>query len=169
MSILPTECITQSVSTLHDCSVCIIDISNNKEQPVYQELLECPICLEQIMNHDPVLILECCKNKVHLKCLCDWYNNVRQNITCFICNQVNPFGDNILQQDDSNSSDESVSISRQGSLMRSHLIQRSSRLDIQQQYTQQQYNQCKTILNMLYVTVIIFGLIIGGTVYVLES
>ena len=61
----------------------IIDISNN--------YLECPICLEIIYDTDPTLILECCKNKVHLICLEDWYSKHAKKPTCILCNQYNSF------------------------------------------------------------------------------
>ena len=60
-----------------------IDISNN--------YLECPICLEIIYDTDPTLILECCKNKVHLICLEDWYSKHAKKPTCILCNQYNSF------------------------------------------------------------------------------
>ena len=52
-----------------------IDISNN--------YLECPICLEIIYDTDPTLILECCKNKVHLICLEDWYSKHAKNLPVY--------------------------------------------------------------------------------------
>lgn len=58
----------------------IIDITNN----------ECYICLETIHLHEnDFLEMTCCKNKVHLKCLNEWYNKTNSS-TCFICNQTNP-------------------------------------------------------------------------------
>jgi len=157
MADLPTECTTLQLSTLHDCSVCIIDISNNKSGTLYQELLECPICLDSISHEDPILILACCKNKVHIKCLCDWYNADRENITCFICNQSNPFGDNIMLPDDSNSSDDSSSVNTQSRRMRRQLLQRSSQERIES------YQQCKTVITILVCTACLFVLIIGIT------
>lgn len=53
--------------------------------------LECPICLEIINENDPTLILECCKNKVHLICLEDWYSKHARRPSCILCNQYNSF------------------------------------------------------------------------------
>jgi len=61
----------------------IIDFSNT--------YLECPICLEVINDTDPTLILECCKNKVHLLCLEDWYSKHAKGPICILCNQYNSF------------------------------------------------------------------------------
>ena len=163
MATLPTECNILQLSTLHDCSVCIIDISHNKGSMDYQELVECPICLEQITATDPILILACCKNKVHLKCLCDWYNDDRVNINCFICNQSNPFGDDILQYTDSDSDLSEIpnSLSRQGEVMRSRLIHRASRLEEQQ-------IQSKKVFSLLICSFIIFGVIILVTLLIID-
>ena len=158
MAILPTECTSLQLGALHDCSVCIIDISNNKEASIYQELIECPICLDNINSNEPMLILACCKNKVHLKCLCDWYNN-RENITCFICNQVNPFGDNILQRRESESSEESSSINQQHARIRSRLIQRSTEIESQE--------QCITACRMMITAVVIFAVAITITLIII--
>jgi len=161
MTAFPTECTTLQLSTLHDCSVCIIDISNNKDGMDYQELIECPICLEQITIKTPILILACCKNKVHLKCLCDWYNDDRDNINCFICNQENPFGDDLLQNTDSDTSETSTSFNRYGERIHSRLIQRNYRLE-------EERTQSKKVFNLLICSFIIFGLIILVTLLIID-
>lgn len=161
MAFLPTECNLLQLSALHDCSVCIIDISNNKESMNYQELVECPICLEQIITTDSILILACCKNKVHLKCLCDWYNDDRINTNCFICNQSNPFGDDLLQNTDSDTSETSTSFNRYGERMHSRLILRASRLENQE-------IQSKKVFSLLICSFIIFGVIILVTLLLID-
>ena len=52
---------------------------------------ECPICFENMKIDEPVLILDCCNKKIHLRCIIDWYDTHRENKTCFICNQSNNF------------------------------------------------------------------------------
>ena len=51
---------------------------------------ECPICFEHMVIDDPILILECCNKKTHIKCIMEWYSKHRNN-KCFICNQTNKF------------------------------------------------------------------------------
>ena len=53
---------------------------------------ECYICLEYISadSNSDIYILECCKNKVHLACLKQWYTYNKSTATCFICNQSEP-------------------------------------------------------------------------------
>ena len=76
----------------------VIDIDNTKEQSV-DDMDECLICLE-ILNdnsNNPIYILECCNNSVHLRCLYKWYM-VNNKKTCFLCNQSNPFCNDISNQ-----------------------------------------------------------------------
>ena len=55
------------------------------------ELIECPICFNEIENDEGILIPECCKNPVHLQCLMKWYENNKHTNVCFICQQENNF------------------------------------------------------------------------------
>lgn len=76
----------------------VIDIDNTKVQSV-DDTDECLICLE-ILNdnsNNPIYILECCNNSVHLRCLYKWYM-VNNKKTCFLCNQSNPFCNDISNQ-----------------------------------------------------------------------
>lgn len=59
------------------------------------ELIECPICLNEIENDEGILIPECCKNPVHLQCLMNWYENNTNTNVCFICQQENEFSKDI--------------------------------------------------------------------------
>ena len=63
---------------------------------------ECPICFETMMIDDPILILECCNKKIHLKCIFNWYDTHRDNKTCFICNQSNNFCKDLIYQNNQN-------------------------------------------------------------------
>jgi hypothetical protein len=61
-----------------------------------QIINECYICLDTInLNENDFLELNCCKNKVHLKCLIQWYNK-NNTSNCFICNQTNDFCKSLL-------------------------------------------------------------------------
>jgi hypothetical protein len=83
--------------------------------------IECVICLENIVDDDPMLILECCRKKVHLKCVIDWYTKYPNNKTCFICNQNNNFcKDFVYSNSNSISNSNSNSISNSNS--NSHII-----------------------------------------------
>lgn len=47
---------------------------------------ECPICLNNINELDGYLLLTCCDNKVHIRCLDNWYNNNgKKKKICFLC------------------------------------------------------------------------------------
>lgn len=59
------------------------------------DVIECPICLNDINNNDGIIIPECCNNPVHLKCIMDWYEKNNRNNVCFICQQVNHFSKDI--------------------------------------------------------------------------
>ena len=60
------------------------------------ELLECPICFSNIVDDDPYYIMTCCKNKLHLQCLIDWYSAHSKQNTCFMCNQNNNFSEKFI-------------------------------------------------------------------------
>ena len=76
------------------------DNSNNDNIIAITDLLECPICLNNIYDTDDAYyIMECCKNKAHLKCLTEWYTSHRNLKTCFICNQYNSFSENFVITD----------------------------------------------------------------------
>lgn len=51
---------------------------------------ECPICFYNIDNN-AFIKTECCNQKIHIHCLIDWYLLNPKNCLCFICNQINPF------------------------------------------------------------------------------
>jgi len=59
------------------------------------DVIECPICLNDINNNEGIIILECCNNPVHLKCIIKWYEKNNRNKVCFICQQVNNFSKDI--------------------------------------------------------------------------
>lgn len=58
-------------------------------------IIECPICFNEINNEDGIIIPECCNNAVHLKCILNWYSTNNKNNICFICQQENQFVKNI--------------------------------------------------------------------------
>ena len=64
--------------------------SNNFENDISNNIIECTICLEPVLfnNNNDGYILECCKNYIHLTCLNNWCKNKNIN-KCFICNQEN--------------------------------------------------------------------------------
>ena len=51
---------------------------------------ECPICFYNIEGND-YINTECCSNKIHIRCLIEWYIINNNKTLCFICNQNNPF------------------------------------------------------------------------------
>jgi hypothetical protein len=59
------------------------------------DVIECPICLNDINNNEGIIISECCNNQVHLKCIMDWYKKNDKTNVCFICQQVNQFSKDI--------------------------------------------------------------------------
>lgn len=59
------------------------------------DVIECPICLNDINNNEGIIIPECCNNPVHLKCIMDWYKKNNKTNVCFICQQVNHFSKDI--------------------------------------------------------------------------
>ena len=65
--------------------------TNNIKIVDITDLLECPICLNNIIGHDPYFIMACCKNKMHLECLINWYSTNSKLTKCFICNQSTNF------------------------------------------------------------------------------
>ena len=67
------------------------------------ELLECPICFNNIVDNDPYYIMACCKNRFHLPCLVDWYSTHLKQSTCFMCNQPNNFCREFLDINDRSS------------------------------------------------------------------
>jgi hypothetical protein len=80
----------------------IIEINNIND-------IECPICFYNIEENDGILIMDCCKYKVHLTCLVDWYTKHPENNVCFMCNQINQFCIDLvlMNQIETNISDES--------------------------------------------------------------
>ena len=65
--------------------------NNNKPISSYNDMLECPICLTEINQNSPILIIDCCHKKIHLACITEWYSKYPDNKTCFMCNQSNSF------------------------------------------------------------------------------
>ena len=63
------------------------------------EIIECPICLNDINNNEGILIPECCNNPVHLNCIMDWYKKNKNSKVCFICQQQNSFSKDIFYKD----------------------------------------------------------------------
>ena len=63
----------------------------SKDASSSNDNIECPICLENIIFTDPVLILDCCSKTVHLTCIIGWYSKHQTNKTCIMCNQSNNF------------------------------------------------------------------------------
>jgi len=59
------------------------------------DVIECPICLNDINNGEGIIIPECCNNSVHIKCIMNWYEKNNSNNVCFICQQVNKFSKDI--------------------------------------------------------------------------
>lgn len=148
MENISTEILPTTLCTLNNYNVCVIDISNNKELSIYHELLECPICLDPIILDDSILTLNCCKNKVHLKCICEWYHNNTSKVRCFICNQTNPFEDQVLLQ---------------SSIINRSLIQRET-----QEQIHEAQEQCTTIIRMLVITCFLFLGIISIVVFLFK-
>ena len=76
-------------------------------------LLECPICFET-MTQDNYIIMDCCKQKIHYKCLYDWALFKKNNL-CILCrgknNIINQLHINNLERNydsDSGSSSDSM-------------------------------------------------------------
>jgi hypothetical protein len=69
----------------------IIDNIVDNSKVKLSQLIECPICLENINDYHPLLILDCCSKQVHLPCILGWYSKRPTNKLCFMCNQSNNF------------------------------------------------------------------------------
>ena len=78
-------------------------INNNVTVIAITEILECPICLINIVDDNPYYIMTCCKNKLHLHCLINWYSKHSKQKTCFMCNQTNNFFIDFLATDNQSS------------------------------------------------------------------
>ncbi len=88
-----------------------IDIPERENEYVSNSnTIECVICLENIVDDDPMLILECCRKKVHLKCVIDWYTKYPNNKTCFICNQNNNFCKDLVYSTSNSTSNSHIII-----------------------------------------------------------
>ncbi len=84
-----------------------LKIENNDNQEINNgpSSCECIICFENINSDDALLILECCKQKVHIQCIIDWYLSNPNNKTCFICNQTNKFCEDLTYDTSENTTD----------------------------------------------------------------
>lgn len=52
----------------------------------YESIFTCPVCLENF-NDNNIIVVSCCKNKLHLECFMKW---IKDNETCPICrNETN--------------------------------------------------------------------------------
>ena len=58
---------------------------------ISNDLIECPVCFENIVDYEGILIMDCCNKKIHLKCLIEWYTYYPKKNICFMCNQENNF------------------------------------------------------------------------------
>lgn len=88
-----------------------IFINNNKPNSSYNDMIECPICLSEIDQNSPILIVDCCNKKVHLACIIEWYSKYPDNKTCFMCNQSNTFCKDFVYSTENlteNSNDQSL-------------------------------------------------------------
>ena len=74
--------------------------SSNKSMTALNDVIECPICLENISQAAPLLILDCCSKTVHLECIIDWYSKHPKNKNCFMCNQPNTFCRDLVYTED---------------------------------------------------------------------
>ena len=71
---------------------------------VLTDIPECPICLTDIEETNAILILDCCKKKVHLACIVEWYSTHPENNLCFMCNQSNPFCEDFVYSNETSES-----------------------------------------------------------------
>jgi len=77
----------------------ITDINNKTNQNTRNNIIECPICLEELYNNNDdagIIIVDCCNKKFHIKCIVTWYSHNINNNFCLMCNQPNSFCDNLL-------------------------------------------------------------------------
>ena len=72
---------------------------NINELKLQNNIIECPICLENIQDNNDILIMECCKYKIHIICLVTWYTNNQDNLVCVMCKQNNSFCNNLIDTD----------------------------------------------------------------------
>lgn len=97
-----TEC---NLSSLSNSSSSEIQNANfNKQFISFVDIMECPICFGDIEQSDAVLIVDCCRKKIHLACLIEWYSKYPNNKTCFLCNQSNSFCKDFVYSDNSSQS-----------------------------------------------------------------
>ena len=65
---------------------CIIDIDNISSYDTYFET-DCPICFDSLDN-DETIVMDCCRKKIHLGCIKEWYLTNREcasNSLCLMC------------------------------------------------------------------------------------
>ena len=95
-------------TTENDLEIHNTNIFTNNNNPIssYNDMLECPICLTEINQNSPILIVDCCHKKIHLDCIIQWYSKYPDNKTCFMCNQSNSFCKDFVYSNE-NSNDNS--------------------------------------------------------------
>lgn len=77
----------------------IINICEDIDKNCILDIKECPICLENININSSLIILNCCKKKVHIKCCIEWYTQHPNNKNCFMCNQNNNLSKELIKKD----------------------------------------------------------------------
>tara|TARA_B100001057_G_C22495251_1_gene811820 strand:+ start:78 stop:539 length:462 start_codon:yes stop_codon:yes gene_type:complete len=76
-------------------------MENTEKKVIICELdNECPICLNNINDFDPFIIMPCCNNKIHIQCLIEWYSSNSKSNTCFMCNQNTNIHKSLLTSND---------------------------------------------------------------------
>ena len=113
------------------------------------ELLECPICFSNIEDDGSYYIMPCCKNKIHLQCLINWYSTHSNQTSCFMCNQPNKFYTDFLATD--------VLESRECIINTSDESLPSQMITVSNLSTN---NLCNSILLIVFIVFIVFGVCI---------
>ena len=62
------------------------------------DIIECPICLENIEYDNGFIIMDCCNKQIHLNCLINWYTIHSNYKVCIMCNQTNNFCKNLVYE-----------------------------------------------------------------------
>ena len=146
----------------------MVELHNITITEVQNDIIECPICLENIEQIDGILIMECCNKKIHLECLINWYSKHRKNLICIMCNQTNNFCNNLIYIDDEiliSESNNSSTRSNNSSTRSNNSPTRSNNLSIQLNYFIHKYFKhiiiCVIIIStILLVITIIFAVFI---------
>lgn len=117
--------------------------------------IECPICLE-VINDTNVIIMNCCKQKIHTTCLNKWVLFKKDN-HCILCRGDNDIitGDNIPEREIINDIESHDNIVIQQALLNEQYYNRRTRI-----YVNVYRNNCQYCLNIFCAFILLIIIVI---------